>query len=107
MTKRSLHASQLRIVEIIEALGFGVIEGLSIRGGTPCWETDTNIIETIKLDSERQRQPERTSPDLSLAKDFIRLFDQLSRLGDGIVDIEVRHHRPFRLVVRRSYKELL
>ena len=36
MTKSSLNPGQRRTVEIIEALGFGVIERLSIRGGLPC-----------------------------------------------------------------------
>ena len=43
----------------------------------------------------------------ALKKEFENLFEQLSRLGNGFVDIEVRHRLPSRLVLERRYKELL
>jgi len=92
---------------IIEVLGFGVIERLSIRGGLPCYEPEPRIVQAIKLDSEPEQQPDRSHADLTLKKEFESLFDQLSRLGDGIVDVEVRHSLPSRLVRERRYKELL
>ena len=107
MTKSSLNSSQRRTVEIIEGLGFGVIERLLIRGGLPCYDREPRIVQAIKLDSEPDRQPDRSCIDLTLKKEFESLFDQLSRLRDGVVDIEVRHSLPFRLVLERSYKELL
>jgi hypothetical protein len=107
MTKSSLNPGQQRTVEIIEALGFGVIEHLFIRGGLPCYEPEPRIVQTIKLDSEPPRQPDTGHADLTLKKEFQSLFDQLSRLGDATVDIEVRHSLPFRLVLERRYKGLL
>jgi hypothetical protein len=107
MTKSSLNPDQLRTVNIIEALGFGVIERLSIRGGLPCYEPEPRIVQAIKLDCEPERQTHPSSADLTLKKEFESLFDQLSRLGDATVDIEIRHSLPFRLVLERRYKELL
>ena len=107
MTKSSLEPNQRRTAEIIEALGFGVIERLLIRGGFPCFEPGPRIVQAIKLDSVPQRQPDRGCPDLTLRKEFERLFDRLSQLRDGVVDIEVRHSLPFRLVMVRPYEELL
>jgi hypothetical protein len=106
MTKSSLNLSQRRTVEIIEALGFGVIERLSIRGGLPCYEPEPRIVQAIKLDSEPERQHDRNA-DLTLKKEFESLFNHLSQLRDGVVDIEVRHGTPFRLVLERRYEELL
>jgi len=94
-------------VEVIEALGFGVIERLSIRGGLPCYEPEPRIVQAIKLGSESGRQPDRSRDDLMLPKEFVSLFDQLSRLGDGLVDLEIRHSLPFRLVRERRYEEFL
>jgi hypothetical protein len=94
-------------VEIIEALGFGVIERLLIRGGLPCYESEPRIVQAIKLDSEPERQFDRSCADLTLKKGFESLFDRLSRLRDGTVDIEVRHSAPFRLVLERRYEDLL
>lgn len=107
MTKSSLNPGQRRTVEIIEALSFGVIERLLIRGGLPCYEPEPRIVQAIKLNSEPERQPNRGCADLMLKREFETLFDQLSRLRDGIVDIEVRHSLPSRLVLERRYKELL
>jgi hypothetical protein len=107
MTRSSLNPDQRRTVEIIEALGFGVIERLLIRGGFPCYDPEPRIVQAIKLDSEPERQPDPGCADLTLKKEFESLFEQLGRLRDGIVDIEVRHSAPVRLVLERRYKELL
>ena len=107
MTKSCLNPDQHRTVEIIEGLVFGVIERLVIRGGTPCFEPAPRIVQTIKLDSKPARLPDHGGADLTLKKEFESLFEQLSRLRDGAVDIEVRHSLPFRLVLERPFKELL
>src|ERR1700724_3105177 len=107
MTKKSLNPDKRRTAEIIEALRFGVIERLSIRGGLPCYEPEPRIVQAIKLDSEPERQPDRNNAELTLKQEFESLFEQLSRLRDGIVDIEVRHGAPFRLIRECRYKELV
>lgn len=106
MIKSSLSPGQHRTVRIIEALGFGVIEHLLIRRGLPCYESEPRVVQAIKLDSEPERQPDRSDGDLTLKKEFENLFAQLSGLGDGIVDIEIRHGVPFRLVRERPCKEM-
>jgi hypothetical protein len=107
MTKSSLTPCQRRIVEIIEALGFGVIERLTICDGLPCYDPEPRIVQAIKLASGPERQPDRSGADLTLKKEFESLFDQLTRLRDDIVDIEVQHNLPFKLVLQRRYKEWL
>jgi hypothetical protein len=107
MTKSSLNADQRQTVEIIEAMGFGVIERLVIRGGFPCFEREPRLLQTIKLDLDPHRQADRSCADLTLKQEFESLFDQLSGLGDAIVDIEIRHGLPFKLVVERRSTELL
>jgi hypothetical protein len=107
MTKSSLDPGRRWTVEIIEALGFGVIEGLTIRDGLPCYDPEPRIVQAIKLASGPERQPDRSGTELTLKKEFENLFDQLRRLRDGIVDIEVQHNLPFKLVLQRRYQELL
>ena len=107
MTKASLNAGQRLTVELIEALGFGVVERLMISGGVPILEPEPRIVQAVKLDSEPQWQRESSDADLTLKKEFENLFDGLARLRDGVVDIEVRHGLPTRLVMERRYKELL
>jgi hypothetical protein len=107
MTKSSLAPGQCRLVEVIEALGFGVIERLTICDGLPCYDPEPRIVQAIKLAPRPGRQPDRTCTDLTLKKEFESLFDQLTRLRNRVVDIEVLHSLPFKLVLERPYKELL
>ena len=107
MTKSSLNPDQRRTVEIIEALGFGLIERLLIRGGLPWYDPEPRIVQTIKLGPGPERQPGRSDANLTLKKEFESLFEQLHQLRDGAVDIEVQHSLPFRLVRELRYKELM
>jgi hypothetical protein len=110
MTGRSLNANRRRLVDVIEHLGFGCIKRLSIRDGETCDEPALRIVQEIKLDSERSERdlwPDSHNSDLTLKKSFAVLFSQLLKLEDGVVDIEVRHSAPLRLVIERSYEEPL
>ena len=41
----------------------------------------------------------------TLEKEFVDLFIQMDKLREGLVDIEVRHSLPFRLVLERRHSE--
>ena len=107
MTKRSLDRVQLKLVETIEKLGFGRIEEVAIRGGKPCFERETRIVQEIKLGSECEVSVEPSNADLTLKSEFDCLFSQFDQLRDGLADIEIRHGVPFRLIVKRLCKERL
>ena len=101
MTGRTLTPGQRKVVEIIEALGFGTIQELSIRDGQPCYDPAPRIVQEIKLGSPPGRLRAGSDTD-SLKKEFVHLFDYLSDLRRGAVDIEVQHGLPFKLIVQRS-----
>jgi hypothetical protein len=105
LNKRSLEPLALRLVDIIEELRFGRIERISVREGKPCFERATEVVQEIKLGSEIEPRVEPSNADLTLKSEFECLFNQLDQLRDAIVDIEIRHGVPFRLIVKR--KELL
>jgi hypothetical protein len=107
MTRSSLKPVQRQTVKVIEALGFGVIERLSIRGGLPCFEPEPRIVQAIKLDAQPLRDADNGHSDLTLKKEFANLFDYLSRLDDATVEIEVRHGVPFRLMLEHRCEALL
>jgi len=105
MTRQSLNSDQRRLLGIIESLGFGHIQGLTIRSGDPCFARPPHVVEEIRLASEPERRPDRSDTD-TLKKRSERLFNQLNLLHDGVVDIDVQHGLPFRLVLERRYEEL-
>ena len=106
LTKRSLDRARLKLVEAIEKLGFGSIEQIPIHNGKPRLEQAAQTIREIKLGSDME-SPNGSSADLTLKIEFERLLNELSQLGDGVVDVEIRHGTPFKLLVRRRGKELL
>jgi hypothetical protein len=106
LTKRSLDPAQLKLVEAVEELGFGRIEEIPVSDGNPCLEQATQSVREIKLGSEPEPF-ERGNADLTLKAEFERLLNEISQLRDGLVDVEVRHGAPFKLLVRRRGKELV
>jgi hypothetical protein len=106
LTKRSLGPAQLKLVEAIEELGFGRIDQIPVCDGSPCLERATQTVREINLGSE-PKPFERCLADLTLKAEFERLLNELSQLGDGLVDVEIRHGAPFKLLVRRRGKELV
>lgn len=102
MTKDSLKPSQQRIVEMIDALTFGRIEGLTIRCGEPYYEPAPCIAQEIKLGTPPEDRRRSNSQDFALKSEFESLFIHLERLGNGIVDIEIRHGLPFRLIINHG-----
>jgi hypothetical protein len=103
-TKRSLDPAQLKLVEAIEELGWGRIEQIPICDGSPWLEAAAQTIREIKLGSKTESF-ERSQADHTLKAEFDQLLDQLLELGDGLVDVEIRHGIPFKLFVRRCGKE--
>lgn len=107
MTKASLVPEQRTAVEIIEALGHGVIERLHVRGGLPCYEPEPHIVQKVNLGSGSEQSRDHYNDSSTLKIEFENLFRELIRLRDGTVDIEVRHSIPIRIVLRHSCKEIL
>jgi hypothetical protein len=103
MKRTCLESGQRRTLSIIENLGFGRIERLSILDGEPCYDPPPRIVQVLKLAADQGRAP-RNSPD-TIEKTFQELFTALSRLRVGVVDIEVRHGLPFRMTLDRELRE--
>jgi hypothetical protein len=107
MTRACLNVDQRRTVQVIEALGFGEIVQLWVRGGTPCYDPEPHIIQTIKLGTDPELAVDGNPASVILRKEFVELFEQLQVLSDCTVDIEVHHGLPFRLSIRRRHADLV
>ena len=99
VTRRSLTPSQRRTVEIIERVGFGRIEQLCVRGGDPCYAQPPHVVEEVRLVSEPECRPDRSDGHLTLQKEFVSLFNELRRVQNGMVAVEIRHSLPVRLSI--------
>jgi hypothetical protein len=102
-TKGSLSAPRRRLLEVMQRLNFGRIEGLEIRNGEPVFQPASRIIQDIKIGGENGPRPELAIEDFALRSSVIELFDHLSRIGDGTLEsIEVKYGVPFKLVVEQA-----
>jgi hypothetical protein len=102
-TKASLSAPRRRLLEAMQRLNFGRIEGLAIRSGEPVFQPAPRIIQDIKIGGENGPRPELTIEDFALKSSVIELFDHLSRISDGTLEsIEVKYGMPFKLVVEQA-----
>jgi hypothetical protein len=101
-TKASLSAPRRRLLEAMQRLNFGRIEGLAITDGEPVFLPPPRMIQDIKIGGENGPRPELTIEDFALKSSAIELFNHLSRIGDGtLASIEIKYGMPFKLVVEQ------
>lgn len=99
-TKSSLTPARRRLLELLQRLNFGRVEGLTVRAGQPLFDPAPCVTREVKFCADNGPRPEAGSPDFTLKGQQAELFDQLDRLGDGVVQLlEVKHGLPFRMLL--------
>lgn len=99
-TKLQLTPERQLLVELMQTVNFGRIEGLLVRAGQPVLNPRPTVVREHKFGSDSGSRPEYGRPDFLLKRQVVEMFDQLDVLDDAIIDqIEVKHGLPFRMVV--------
>ena len=100
LTKSSLSAPQKRLLEILQKTNFGRVECLSVRNGEPVFDPAPRVVKDVKLgNSDNEARPELESIDFALKREHLDLFENLTKLGTGMIEaIEIRHGLPFRIL---------
>ena len=103
--KYSLTPSHKRLLHLMQTLNFGHIDGLVFRDGQPVLDPPPEVFREVKFGGENGPRPEAAIEDFLLKSQVIEFFNQLSRLGDGVVEsLEVMHGLPFRMTVREAVR---
>jgi hypothetical protein len=103
LTKSSLTPARRRLVERLQQLNFGRVEGLLVRGGEPVFGPPTRVVREIKFGGENAPRPERGLGDFLVKAQVAELLRCLSEIGDGVIDVlEVKHGLPFRLILAEA-----
>ncbi len=93
--KTDLSPARRRLVEKMQRLNFGRIEGLHVRSGEPAFDPPPRIIRSVKLGGDNGPRHEATKDDFMMKTAVRELFDILNQIGDGVVEcIDVRHGLP-------------
>lgn len=99
--KSSLSAPRRQLLQLMQVIAFGRIEGLHIRGGEPQLESSPPLVlRTVKLAGHNEPRPELTLGDFELKREVKELFRQLDQIGDGYIEkVEIAHGLPHLMVV--------
>ncbi len=96
----ALEPDNRRLVEMMQTVNFGRIEGLVIRDGQPVFAPRPRVVREIKFGAENGPRPEVAKVDFALKTEVRELFAQMEALGDGVISsLEVKHGLPFRMTV--------
>lgn len=92
-----LSHNQRALVLRMRRLGFGSIRGLGVRRGDPSFGPNTRVEREVKLGRDKEPLAAPQCPSYTPKKAIQQLFEELARIGDGVVDIDVRHGLPTHL----------
>lgn len=99
-SKSHLTPARRRLIEVMQAVNFGRIEFLAVRGGEPVFDPPPRVVREIKFGGDNDPRPERSLDDFAVKGGVAELLGWLARIGDGRVDVlEVKHGLPFRMTV--------
>ena len=99
-SKADLPPAEGRLVELMQGINYGRIEGLCVRRGTPVLNPPPRVVHEIKFGGENGPRPEIAKADFVLKAQVRELLAQLEALGDGVIhSIEIKHGLPFRMTV--------
>ena len=93
------------LVRLCQALNFGLVHSLDVRGGDPIFESNPLVLYDLKLDTDEGPRPEMATGDFELSQEVRRLLLKLDELQDGWIErIEVRAGIPRRVAVEAFHK---
>lgn len=99
-SRTSLSHSEQTLLQLMQEIHYGRIEGLVVRGGEPVIEPNTKVLKDIKLDLNAKRRPIIIDRDYQDKAQVMEMLRQFRRLGDGVVQLlEVHNGLPFRMQI--------
>ena len=99
-TKLSLSPLRQRLLELMQDINFGRIEGLVVRSGEPRLDPPPRAVRKIKFGSTNGCRPQTRGQDFALKSQVQELFAYLDEMGDGTIEVlEIQHGLPFRMTV--------
>lgn len=105
VTKASLSPPERRLVEVMQRMNYGRIEGLVVREGQPVVDPPPRIVCEIKFGAKGSPEPRQRGGEFTLKAQVQQLFAYFARMGNGTVEkIEVQDGLPFRMNVEERFR---
>ncbi len=101
--KSTLLPVQAELVELMQELDFGTIEGLVIQDGLPVLKPRPRVIRDVKFGAHNGARPEAGLTDFALKSNVQDLLVTFRTLGNATVRrLEIKHGLPFRMQVEEA-----
>jgi hypothetical protein len=102
ITKSALSDPERRLVELLQDLNFGRIEGLRVYGGVPIFDPAPRVVQTLKMGGQNGPREEASLQDFWLKQPLVDLLQTLRGIGEGeVLSIDVKHGLPFTVEIER------
>ena len=93
--KHVLAPEEQRLLETMQAVNFGRIVEVEIKGGRPVIGTNWKTIRTIRIGKENGPRPELEKQDFVLKAKQVEIFEHIRSLKDGAkIMVCVQHGLP-------------
>jgi len=103
LAKHDLSVRRAGLLELMQSVNFGRIEGLAVLDGEPVLDPPPRIVREIKFGGENGPRPELHAGNFLLKTQVVELFEHFDRLGDGTIEVlEIKHGLPFRMLVAEA-----
>ena len=100
LRKSHLSPGRRWLVESMQQIGFGRIECVAFVGGEPLLNPLPRLYRNHRLTGPNHRRRETELGDFVLKQRVIDLFEELDRLGDGVIAVlEVRDGLPYEMTL--------
>ncbi len=104
-TKSTLSSGRKRILELMQYINFGRIDGLIIKNSEPVFDPPPRVVREIKLGGENSPRPEIESDNFTLKSKAVEFLSHLDHLCNGSVEtIEVKHGLPFHMRIEEPIR---
>ena len=84
--KSALSPARLRLVEVMQELGYGRVKRLIVSGGEPIMDPPPRVLRHKRLTGTKTVKPDTRRGDFILKSQLVELFGEFDRLGNGVVD---------------------
>jgi len=104
-SKSLLSPSRRHLVELMQRINFGRIEGLTVRDREPVFETEVppRVIQDVKFGGENGPRYEAQTADFALKLQVVELFGHFDRLVNARIEsLTVKHGLPFTMQIETT-----
>lgn len=98
IAKSFLSPGRRRLVELMQRVNFGRIEGLLVRRGEPVFDdaAPPRVVLEVKFGADNGPRPESGITNFALKQQVVDLFAHLDRFRDARIEaLTVKHGLPF------------